>query len=301
MANSKVKHWLQAFRLRTLPLALSSIFMGNFLASWNGRFDWGILILAVTTTIFLQVLSNLANDYGDSVHGADHEERQGPQRAVQSGAISLGQMKKAMIIFAMLSLVSGLLLLQRAFADQWLWILIFLAIGLAAIYAAITYTAGKNPYGYKGLGDISVLIFFGIVGVCGSFFIQTGRLDWSIVLPALSCGLLATGVLNVNNIRDIQSDQLAGKISIPVRIGREAAVKYHFLLLGTAMLSGLVFVALVDNNWTSFLFVLSFPLIIKNALAVKSKQSAEELDPYLKQLALSTLLFVLLFGIGLVL
>lgn len=275
--------------------------MGNFLASWHGQFDWMILVLAVTTTIFLQILSNLANDYGDSIHGADHQDRQGPQRAVQSGVISKTQMKRAVLLFAGLSLISGLLLLQRAFADQWLWILLFLVIGLAAIYAAITYTAGSNPYGYKGLGDISVLIFFGIVGVCGSFFVQTGMLSWPIFLPALSCGLLATGVLNVNNIRDIESDEQAGKISIPVRIGREAAVWYHFLLLGLAMVSGLAFMVMVNNDWTSFLFVLSFPLIIWNAVAVKTKQSAEELDPYLKQLALSTLLFVLLFGIGLVL
>lgn len=301
MTNSKLKHWLQAFRLRTLPLALSSIFMGNFLAKWQGAFDWSILGLAVSTTIFLQILSNLANDYGDSIHGADSEEREGPSRAVQTGAISKGQMKTAIIVFAGFSLISGLSLLAMAFADQWLLITVFLVLGLLAIYAAITYTAGSNPYGYRGLGDISVLIFFGLVGVFGSYYLQTKTLDWNVLLPALSCGLLATGVLNVNNIRDIESDRKAGKISIPVRIGREKAVVYHFVLLGLAMLSGILFIVLNTSDWTSYLFVLAFPLIIKNGVAVKSKTSAAALDPYLKQLALSTLLYVLLFGVGLVL
>ncbi|MEP3388015.1 MAG: 1,4-dihydroxy-2-naphthoate polyprenyltransferase [Reichenbachiella sp.] len=301
MTNSKIKHWLQAFRLRTLPLALSSIFMGNFLAKWQGEFDWGILGLAVSTTIFLQILSNLANDYGDSIHGADSAEREGPSRAVQTGAISKGQMKTAIIVFAGLSLISGISLLALAFADQWMLITVFLVLGLLAIYAAITYTAGSNPYGYRGLGDISVLIFFGFVGVFGSYFLQAKTLDWNVLLPALSCGLLATGVLNVNNIRDIESDEKAGKISIPVRIGRDKAVVYHFVLLGLAMLSGVAFIMLNASGWTSYLFVLAFPLIIKNGVAVKTKTSAAALDPYLKQLALSTLLYVLLFGVGLVL
>ncbi|SMD33747.1 1,4-dihydroxy-2-naphthoate prenyltransferase [Reichenbachiella faecimaris] len=301
MIDSKIKHWLQAFRLRTLPLALSSIFMGNFLAKWQGSFDWGILGLAVTTTVFLQILSNLANDYGDSVHGADSSEREGPSRAVQTGTISKEQMKLAMIVFAGLSLVSGLSLLALAFAGQWILITVFLVLGLLAIYAAITYTAGNKPYGYRGLGDISVLIFFGLIGVYGSYYLQTRVLDWSILFPALSCGFLATGVLNVNNIRDIESDKKAGKISIPVRIGRDRAVTYHFCLLALSMLSGLMFTLLNSTQWTSFLFVLSFPLIIKNGWAVKTKTTAVALDPYLKQLALSTLLFVILFGMGLIL
>jgi len=300
MGESKFKHWLSAFRLRTLPLALSSIFMGNFLAKWQGVFDWSILGLAMSTTICLQILSNLANDYGDSVHGADSVDRKGPSRAVQTGAITKSQMKKAMIVFASLSLMSGLLLLGRAFADHWLLIFVFLVVGLLAIYAAITYTAGSNPYGYRGLGDIAVLVFFGLVGVLGSYYLQTKTLEWTILFPALSCGLLATGVLNVNNIRDIESDQKAGKISIPVRLGREKAVVYHFILLGLAMLSSLLFAFFNARDWTAYLFVLAFPLIIRNGWAVKTKQQAAALDPYLKQLALSTLLFVILFGIGLV-
>ena len=299
MADSNLKHWIEAFRLRTLPLALSSILMGAFLANWQGLLRWDVFGLAVATTVFLQVLSNLANDYGDSIHGADSADREGPSRAVQAGVISSAQMKRAIYVFGALALVSGIVLLIVAFGENWKWLLGFLVVGIAAIYAAITYTAGSSPYGYKGLGDISVLLFFGIAGVFGSYFIHTKQLDWVVILPALSCGLLATGVLNVNNIRDIHSDEKAGKRSIPVRIGRANAVIYHFVLLGLAMICALAFSAMREASWFSFLFVLSFPLFVINALAVKNKTTAEALDPYLKQLALSTLLFVILFGIGL--
>lgn len=295
----KISDWIGAFRLRTLPLALSSIFMGNFLAKWAGGFSWAVCGLSISTTICLQILSNLANDYGDSIHGADSDERQGPSRAVQTGAISPLAMKKAMITFAMLSLVSGIGLLLVAFPGQTLQILVFLALGLLAIYAAINYTAGNNPYGYMGLGDISVLIFFGLVAVCGTYFLQTGEFNYFILLPALSCGFLATGVLNINNIRDIDSDLKAGKMSIPVRIGRGNAVTYHQILLVLAMGCAGLFVYLnFESNW-QLLFVVSLPLFFLNAKAVKTKIIASELDPFLKQLALSTLLFVILFGFGL--
>jgi 1,4-dihydroxy-2-naphthoate octaprenyltransferase len=224
MPSGKVKAWISAFRLRTLPLALASIFLGSFIAAAHGAFDWLIFSLCVLTTLFLQILSNLANDYGDSIHGADGEHREGPSRAVQAGLISATQMKKAMTVFGVLSFITGVLLIYTAFQAQWWLALIFLGLGLGAIYAAIRYTAGKNPYGYKGLGDLFVLLFFGLVGVGGSYFLYTQVLDWFILLPATGCGLLAVGVLNVNNIRDIKSDEVSGKRSIPVRIGRENAV-----------------------------------------------------------------------------
>lgn len=299
MADSNLKHWIEAFRLRTLPLALSSILMGAFLANWQGLLRWDVFGLAIATTVFLQILSNLANDYGDSVHGADSVDREGPARAVQTGVISSAQMKRAIYVFGALALVAGIVLLIVAFGEDWKWLLGFLLLGIAAIYAAISYTAGGSPYGYKGLGDISVLLFFGIAGVFGSYFIHAKQLDWMVLLPAMSCGLLATGVLNVNNIRDIHSDKKAGKLSIPVRIGRSNAVIYHFTLLSLAMICAMVFAFLNMSSWVSFLFVLSFPLFVVNGLAVKNNKSAEALDPYLKQLALSTLVFVVLFGVGL--
>ncbi len=295
-----IRIWLNAFRLRTLPLALSCIAMGGFLAASAGAFQWDIFFLCVITTIFLQILSNLANDYGDSVHGADNAFRKGPTRAVQSGAISSRQMKIALIIFVLLCLASGVSLLLVSFGLNWKAILFFFCLGLLSIGAAIAYTVGKRPYGYIGLGDFSVLIFFGLVGVMGSYYLFTKELSWFQILPALSCGFFSIGVLNVNNIRDIESDEKAGKFSIPVRIGRENAVWYHWFLISTGLTSAIVYSLLTLNSAWQWLFLLSAPLFIKNGLAVSQKPSAQ-LDPYLKQMALSTLAFVLLFGIGLIL
>jgi 1,4-dihydroxy-2-naphthoate octaprenyltransferase len=292
-----MKVWLEAFRLRTLPLSLSCIGMGGFLAAAQNKFNGLIFFLCCTTTIFLQVLSNLANDYGDTVNGADHSERQGPRRAVQSGAISSSQMKNAIIIFIVLSLISGIELLYSAFGFELKSFLFFLALGLLSIVAAIAYTVGKRPYGYIGLGDLSVLIFFGLVGVMGSLYLFTKEFYPLQILPALSCGFFSIAVLNINNIRDIESDRLAGKFSIPVRIGREKAIQYHWLLLAGGILCAFVFVTLNYKSPVQFLFLLSTPLLIVNGKSV-SKLPSEKLDPFLRQMALSTLLFVLLFGIG---
>jgi len=294
------KPWLQAFRLRTLPLSLSCIIMGGFLASAAGAFRWDIFVLCVVTTIFLQILSNLANDYGDSIHGADSADRKGPSRAVQSGIISAAQMRTAVIVFVVLCLVSGISLLFVSFGLHWQGIVFFLGLGLLSIAAAIAYTVGRKPYGYMGLGDISVLIFFGLVGVMGSSYLFTKTLSAYQVLPALSCGLFAIGVLNINNIRDIESDRKAGKFSIPVRLGRERAIVYHWFLLGTGWVTALVYTTLTYHSPWQFLFVLSLPLFLKNGFAVTRKPS-HELDPFLKQMALSTLAFVFLFGAGILL
>ncbi|MGB3589852.1 MAG: 1,4-dihydroxy-2-naphthoate polyprenyltransferase [Tunicatimonas sp.] len=293
-----MRDWIEAARPRTLPLALASIGMGAFLAASAGHFRWEVLVLTVLTTIFLQVLSNFANDYGDSIHGADGSGREGPQRAVQSGAISPAAMRRAMSIFALLSFVSGVALLLISIRWNTLVLIIFLLLGLLAIAAAITYTAGRKPYGYAGLGDISVLIFFGLVGVMGSFYLHATFFDSLTILPALSCGLLSVAVLNVNNIRDIKTDSLAGKRSIPVRLGRNRAVVYHWLLLSLGILCSVVYVLLSYNTAYQWIFLLSVPLLVKNGIAVQTKTKAAELDPYLKQLALSTLIYVLTFGIG---
>lgn len=274
--------------------------MGGFLASSAGAFRWDIFLLCVSTTIFLQILSNLANDYGDSIHGADSADRKGPSRAVQSGAITATQMRNAVVLFIGLCLASGVSLLLIAFGFNWNAILFFFGLGVLCILAAIAYTVGRKPYGYVGLGDVSVLIFFGFVGVLGSYYLFTKAVSWQQMLPALSCGLFSIGVLNINNIRDIESDRKAGKFSIPVRIGRQKAVVYHWLLLITGLVSALVYTIINYHSPLQFLFVLSFPLFIKNGLAVSRKPS-EELDPYLKQMALSTLFFVITFGAGVVL
>ena len=298
--NSTLKSWLSAFRLRTLPLALSSIGMAAFMAGVVHQFSGKVFAFSVLTTILLQVLSNLANDYGDSIHGADHEDsgRKGPQRAVSSGAISSKAMFNALILFTVLSLVSGLCLLYVSFGELNPKFLFFFALGILAIVAAIKYTAGKNPYGYAGLGDISVFIFFGLVGVLGSYYLHTNTFAPLLILPAISCGLFATAVLNVNNIRDITSDLKAGKMSIPARLGRPKAVIYHAVLLMTGFLSAIMYVMFTYQSMWNWLFLIVLPLLITNLKAVVQKEDPAALDPYLKQMALTTLLFVLSFGMG---
>ena len=290
--------WIIAMRPRTLPLALSCIAMGGFLAAAHGRFSAPITFLCAFTTLLLQILSNLANDYGDSVHGADSAERAGPMRAVQSGHISQRAMRYAIMATALLAVVSGLILIWLTLGVERLLLAVaFGLLGGAAIWASITYTAGHHPYGYVGLGDLSVLIFFGWLGVLGTYFLQAQRLPLLVWLPATSCGLFAVAVLNINNVRDIESDRNAGKRSIPVRIGRAKAARYHWALLGAGLLCAIIYVWLTYHSPWQFLFVLTLPLLVRSGQAVQSTPSPE-LDPALKRMALTSLLFVLLFGIG---
>ncbi|MDQ1771815.1 1,4-dihydroxy-2-naphthoate polyprenyltransferase [Labilibaculum sp. A4] len=299
---NKTKAWIHAFRLRTLPLALSSIFLGSFLAAAHHSFSLKIFILATLTTLFLQILSNLANDLGDSISGADNNERVGPERAVQSGVISHKEMKGMLIVFVLLSLCSGLWLLYEGM--QLINLkqgVIMLVIGLLAIGAAINYTVGKNPYGYSGFGDLFVFLFFGLVGVLGTYFLHTGNISWGLFLPAVSVGLLSVGVLNLNNMRDIDNDARTGKMTLVVKMGTANAKRYHFTLLSTAMILPCLYTIF---NWQSafqFLFLLSFPFIVRNVWHVFKNENARDLDPELKRLAISTLLFSLSFGFGLVL
>lgn len=293
-----VKAWLTAFRLRTLPLALASIGMGSLLAAANGFFNSTIFIFCALTTVLLQVLSNLANDYGDTINGADSAEREGPARMVQSGQITLGSMRRAIAIFILLTLVSGIYLLYLSFGFQLEAFLFFFVLGILAIFAALAYTAGRKPYGYMGLGDLSVLVFFGIIGVLGSYYLYSQQVNLYLLLPALSCGLFSVAVLNVNNIRDIESDRKAGKYSIPVRVGRHKAVLYHWALLILGVVAALLYTYLFYQSWTQLLFLITVPLLVVNGKAVKTKTESRALDPYLKQMALSTLLFVILFGVG---
>ncbi len=296
----EIRAWISAFRLRTLPLALACIGMGGFLAASQDAFRMDVFLLCVFTTVFLQILSNLANDYGDSIHGADHAGRKGPARAVQSGAISPAKMRNALLVFVVLCLASGMGLLWLAFGLNWNALLFFFGLGLLSILAAITYTIGRKPYGYMGLGDISVLIFFGFVGVMGSTYLFTHEFLVVQILPAMSCGFFSIAVLNINNIRDIDSDRQAGKFSIPVRVGRKKAVVYHWFLISSGLFAALLFTVLNFQSVWQFLFVLTIPLFIKNAMAVK-RMPSDSLDPYLRQMAITTLLFVILFGTGLVL
>ena len=297
--ETKKQAWLHAVRLRTLPLALASIFAGSFLAAKGQVFRWEILILASLTTIFLQILSNLSNDYGDTIHGADHAARKGPIRAVQSGLISLSEMKKAMYFLVFLAFSSGIGLVILAL-QSWVLIVAFLGLGLAAIWAAISYTSGSNPYGYAGWGDISVFVFFGLLGVIGTYFLHSLQLDPLVILLGISLGSFSTTVLNINNIRDIESDQIAGKKSIPVRIGHRSAIRYNWMLIFSGNLALLIYVILTQH-WGGLLAFAVVPLMLKVGFGVQKGKTSSEIDPYLKKMAISTLLWVLLFGIGLLL
>jgi len=296
-----MNEWVAAARLRTLPLAMASIGLGSFLAAYDGKFRWPVFVLSALTTIFLQVLSNLANDYGDSQHGADSSDREGPSRAVQSGKISAKSMKNAVYLLIALSLVSGVSLLIVAIPTWNFSFLGLLLVGLLSIGAALNYTMGKNPYGYAGFGDLFVILFFGFAGVVGTYFCHTGTFKTDVLLPALSCGLLSTAVLNVNNIRDMVSDEKAGKMSIPVRIGRKNAVLYHWGLIIVALIAATIFVLINYDSPVQFLFLLTSPLLFFNAFKVASTKESKLLDPYLRQMAFSTLIFIITFGVGILL
>ena len=298
MSVSSTKSWIQATRLRTLPLAIANVSMGAILSHYFGAFNWPLYLMTVITAILLQVLSNLANEYGDFIHGADHADRSGPSRTVQSGAISANAMKKAMYLTAGLSIVSGVILISLTTLSIPLKI-VFLALGLIAVWASINYTAGSNPYGYRGYGDVSVFLFFGLLSVVGSFYLQRVQWQWSILLPAISCGAFSMGVLNVNNIRDLESDAMAGKNSLALKMGRVKAVRYHALLLTVGIMASAIFTMIHLERGLQWLFLIITPLLIINFRAVQLKVKPMELDPYLKQMALTTLLFVISFGIGL--
>jgi 1,4-dihydroxy-2-naphthoate octaprenyltransferase len=298
-----MNRWVEAARPRTLPLAVASIMLGNLLAYANGKFDWIIAALAISTTVALQVLSNFANDYGDSANGIDNQDRKVALRAVQTGKINRQEMKQVVILTACLSFLMGIGLLvyslQQASWEVWLN---FLGLGIASILAAIAYTVGKKPYGYMGLGDLSVFIFFGLVGTMGTYFLQTKSIPFHIAYPAAGCGLLSVAVLNLNNLRDLDNDKKSGKNSIPVRIGKTKGFIYQKALLILGVLPFICYHLVVFKKGPSTvgnLFVLlGFYPIILMVRELNAKMTPAEIDPYLKKTALRTLLLILLFGIS---
>lgn len=297
---SKIKSYISSFRLRTLPLALSSILMANFIAAYNDEFIWSVGVWAVITTILLQILSNVANDYGDAMSGADNEERVGPDRMVAKGNISPLEMRNTVIVFSILALAAGLYLISLGnFATLGIKAWSLFVIGIGAIAAAIKYTVGKNPYGYKGMGDLFVFLFFGLAGVLGTYFLHTGSLSLWIILPASAVGFLSSGVLNLNNLRDIVSDGKTGKHTLIVKKGSAWGKKYHAFLLITSLVCMVIYGALQFVSPWQWLFLLPYILIFKSLIFVLNNQEPVLLDPHLKKLAISTFLMVLLFGVGL--
>ena len=299
--RERIKIWIQAFRLRTLPLALSSAFVGSFIAYAHESFQWGVFVFALSTIVFLQILSNLANDYGDAIKGVDNNNRIGPERVTQSEKVSKKAIKSMIIAFVVMSLISGSILIFIGLDHLPVHkTIIFFVIGLSAIYAAIKYTVGKKPYGYVGLGDIFVYLYFGLVGVCGTYYLHTGFFNPWVILPASSIGLFSSGVLNLNNLRDVDNDSKSGKKTLVVRIGVKAAKIYHLVILVFAILLSVVYTVLFFKSPVQLLFMLTIPFLLKDIKTVMNNTAPIELNRELKKLALTTFAFSITFGLGLI-
>lgn len=297
-STRRLNIWITTARPKTLPLALASILTGTALAFWQHPINWRVFLFCLITTVLLQILSNFANDYGDHQKGSDTAERIGPLRGIQQGIISVASLKRGLILVALASLCSGAILIILAYQSL-IDLVVFAFLGLLAIIAAITYTVGNRPYGYMGLGDVSVLLFFGILGVIGSYYLQTHQFNWWILLPAIAAGLLASAVLNINNLRDIEQDRAVGKYTLAVRLGARKGRVYHCLLLASAMLCYTIFSAMVVQHLLGFLFIFALPLLIKHALFVYRQQDPLMLRPMLAQMSMIALLTNGLFSLGL--
>jgi len=293
-----MKHWIQAARLRTLPLSVSGIIVGSFYAMHQGLFDWRIFSLAIVTTLGLQILSNFANDYGDGVKGTDNETRIGPERAIQSGAISVKQMKNGIILTSALTFLVAVLLIYISFGkENFLYTLLFLVLGITSIVAALKYTLGSSAYGYRGLGDVFVFLFFGLLSVLGSYFLYAKQLDWVLMLPACAVGLLSAGVLNLNNMRDELSDRVSNKNTLVVKIGGKNAKTYHFIILIVAVIALLVFAFMKGFSLVQYLFLIGFIPVLLHLKRIANYQNPKQYDPELKVLSLSTFLISVLLSI----
>lgn len=297
-----MNRWIEAARPRTLPLAVASILLGNFLAYAAGKFSFFTAALAILTTLLLQILSNFANDFGDSKNGVDNKNRKVALRAVQTGKISPSEMKNAVIITASLSFISGISLLYFALQNaKPQTIITFVSLGLFAILAAIAYTVGKKPYGYMGLGDLSVFLFFGWVGTFGTYYLQTEILNYYILIPASGCGFLSVAVLNLNNLRDMENDRKTGKNSIPVRIGKTFGFYYQKTIMLLGVCTFIIYLMYQGKpiQLSQNLIIMAgwYPLvqIIKQ---LNSKMTPAQIDPYLKKTALSTLFLIVIFGVS---
>ncbi|MDI5896260.1 1,4-dihydroxy-2-naphthoate octaprenyltransferase [Flavobacterium algoritolerans] len=305
-----MKHWIEAARLRTLPLSVSGIIVGSMYALAHPTddiltptevFNWRLFGFAILTTLGLQILSNFANDYGDGMKGTDNEDRVGPKRAIQSGVITPQAMKRAIIITSALTLLSAILLIYYAFRDTNLWFsLFYLVLGILSIISAIRYTVGNTAYGYRGFGDVFVFVFFGLVSTLGVNFLYSKQLDFELVLPAVAIGLLSVGVLNLNNMRDEASDRKSNKNTIVVKIGGAKAKTYHYFLIATAMVMVLIFAIVDDFHFDQYLFLLAYIPLTKHLITVYKNQNPKELDPELKKLALSTFALSVLLSLGMI-
>lgn len=294
-----IKPWLSAFRLRTLPLSISGIIIGGCLAGYEGHFDIVIFILALAVTVTLQILSNLANDYGDGVKGTDNENRVGPVRAIQSGVITPAQMVIGLKINVLVIVFLTVMLIYASFGqDYFLYSLLFFGLGALSVYAAMKYTIGNTAYGYKGFGDIFVFVFFGLVSVLGSYFLFAKNINIIVIIPGIVIGLLSVGVLNLNNMRDIESDLISHKMTLAVKLGKRKSKAYHLILVIGAMILGVLFSVIYSKSVWDYLFLIAYiPLGFHVKTIIQAKSSAD-FDSQLKVLSLSTFFYSILLGVG---
>lgn len=296
--TTKSKAWIGAMRLRTLPLAASSILAGTAIVE---QVDWLLFVLTLLTCLSLQVLSNLANDYGDFSKGTDNEKRVGPARAMQSGAIAEPQMRKALVINSVLSLALGLVMLAYVFVHnrEVLPLLGLLVLGFGAIAAAIKYTVGKSAYGYKGFGDVFVFLFFGLVGVLGTAVLQRlmhgeEPLRATDIYPAISVGAFACMVLNLNNLRDHVNDKVSGKMTLVVKLGFFGGKLYHVVLWILAVGASCCWLVLADANGLQSVFLFVQLLVGVHLIRVLKETEPARLDSLLKVVALGSFVSSLL-------
>ncbi|MGY8919099.1 MAG: 1,4-dihydroxy-2-naphthoate octaprenyltransferase [Flavobacteriales bacterium] len=300
MTNFKV--WISSFRLRTLPLSISGILIGSSFAYAEQSFNNTIFLLALLTTVSLQILSNLANDYGDGVKGTDNNNRIGPERAIQSGVITPEKMRSAIIVNVIILLVLISFLLYCSFKpDEYFNLIIFFFLGFISIFSAIKYTVGNKAYGYYALGDLFVFAFFGFLSTMGSYYLFTKSLDIILILPSISVGLLSVGVLNLNNMRDLISDKLSNKITIAGNLGFNNGKIYHFLILIISISISIFFILNFYFTSTSLIVLLSYlPIVIhfKNVYFIKEPKLYNN---ELKILAISTFMFSLIHSLIIIL
>ncbi|MHC5201647.1 1,4-dihydroxy-2-naphthoate octaprenyltransferase [Myroides sp. LJL119] len=297
-----LKAWVGAARLRTLPLSVSGIIVGSALAFPKHGSDSSfiaIFSLAILTTLLLQILSNFANDYGDGVKGTDNETRIGPQRALQSGVISPREMKHGIVITSIACLISAVLLIYVSFgSSEFVTSVFFFVLGVSCIGAAIKYTVGKGAYGYKGLGDLFVFIFFGLVSVMGSYYLYTQQVNFWVLLCGIAVGNLSIAVLNINNMRDLDADKNVGKNTLAVKLGRQKAKYYHYAIIVFALLAFIAYGVHAGFRFYQYFFILAYIPFLKHIYFVKSNTSPGELDSQMKPVALSTFLLCVLFCIS---
>ncbi|UKM63752.2 1,4-dihydroxy-2-naphthoate octaprenyltransferase [Flavobacteriaceae bacterium GSB9] len=295
----KFSVWISAIRLRTLPLSISGIILASCLAAYDGVFDWGIFTLAILTTLSFQILSNLANDYGDGIKGTDNNDRIGPERAIQSGKITPEELFNGIKINILVSIGLAFFLVFWSFGVSHFWLtLFFFLLGIASVAAALRYTIGAKAYGYRGLGDVFVFVFFGLISVVGCYVLYAKQVNHVVYLPAITVGLLSTGVLNLNNMRDRVSDEKSNKITLAVKLGGERAKTYHNALITMAIVTSALFGVLYYTSPFNLMFIVAYIPLILHLKRVNKNTIPKQLDPELKKLALTTVLLAILMGVG---